>query len=379
MEDLIIIGGGPAGLKLASIAGRHITTTVLEEHYEIGKPNKCTGLFSKPIFEIASSKSVTNRVRGAIIKLDDLEFSITKKEYIAYVVERSDFDKSLAYDAITNNAKLELGANVKEIIKKNKKTTVKYRKDGNIKELEGEIIVGADGYNSTVRRYMNQSIPKFLSGIQLRVSSASIDDDYVKILTGSNIAPGFFGWIVPEGEHRAKVGLATNKGHAVPFLKKILKDETLKNARILAIEGGVIPVGTVKNMVLNNIMLIGDSAGFVKATSGGGVYMGLKSSINAATAILNYFKDRSYSLTNFEKLNANLIRELKLDLKIHNVYASFSDTELRAIFNILSKKENIEIIEKYGDIDYPSKVAFALLKRNLSLLKYSSKLFSVKY
>jgi flavin-dependent dehydrogenase len=174
------------------------------------------------------------------------------------------------------------------------------------------------------------------------------------------------------------VGLATYKRYALPFLKKILKDETLKNAKVLAIENGVIPIGTVKNMVLNNLMLIGDSAGFVKATSGGGVYMGLKSSINAATAILNYFKDSSYTLTNFEKLNAKLVKELKMDLKIHNIYASLSDSELLAIFSILSKKENIEIIEKYGDIDYPSKVAFALLKHNLSLFKYSSKLLSIK-
>ncbi|MEM3252779.1 MAG: NAD(P)/FAD-dependent oxidoreductase, partial [Thermoplasmata archaeon] len=272
------------------------------------------------------------------------------------------------------NAKLQLGARVKEIIKSNNRTIVKYRKDGNLKELEGAVIVGADGYASTVRRYMNQSVPQFLGGIQLRVSGASIDDDYVKILIGSDIAPGFFGWIVPEGEKMAKVGLATDKGYAVQFLKKILKDETLKNARILAVEGGVIPIGTVKNMVFENLMLIGDAAGFVKATSGGGVYMGLKSSINASKVILNHFKDSSYSLTNFEKLNAKLLKELKIDLKIHNIYSSFSDSELKDLFTILSKRENVEIIEKYGDIDYPSKVAFALLKRNLALLKYGSRL-----
>ncbi|MEM0160585.1 MAG: NAD(P)/FAD-dependent oxidoreductase [Thermoplasmata archaeon] len=374
MEDIIIIGGGPSGLKLASIVGRYINTTILEEHYEIGRPSHCTGLFSKPVFEMASAKAVTNRVRGAIIKLDDLEFSITKKEDVAYVVERSDFDKNMAYEAINNNAKLQLGARVKEIIKSNNRTIVKYRKDGNLKELEGAVIVGADGYASMVRRYMNQSVPKFLGGIQLRVSGASIDDDYVKILIGSDIAPGFFGWIVPEGEKMAKVGLATDKGYAVQFLKKILKDETLKNARILAVEGGVIPIGTVKNMVFENLMLIGDAAGFVKATSGGGVYMGLKSSINASKVILNHFKDSSYSLTNFEKLNAKLLKELKIDLKIHNIYSSFSDSELKDLFTILSKRENVEIIEKYGDIDYPSKVAFALLKRNLALLKYGSRL-----
>ncbi len=377
MEDLIIIGGGPAGLKLASLVGKKINATVLEEHYEIGKPSHCTGLFSKHVFEMASSKSVTNRIRGAIIKFENIEFSISKKENVAFVAERSDFDKLLAYAAIDSNAKLQLGARVREIIRKNNRATVVYRESGNLKEIEGEIIVGADGHNSIVRKYMKQSIPKFLSAIQLRVSGAEIDEEYVKILAGSKIAPGFFGWIVPEGEHRAKVGLATSSGKALQYLKRILKDETLNRARVLAIEGGTIPIGLVKNMVFENMILIGDSAGFVKATSGGGVYMGLKSSINAANATLNYFNDKSYNLKSYEKANAKLLRELKLDLKIHNAYSSFSDSEFRDIFNILSRKENIEIIEKYGDIDYPSKVAFALLKHNLSLLRYSSKILKM--
>ncbi|MGC8496532.1 MAG: geranylgeranyl reductase family protein [Thermoplasmata archaeon] len=374
MEDLIIIGGGPAGLKLASLVGKRINTTILEEHYEIGKPSHCTGLFSKPVFEMAPYKAVTNKVRGAILKLGTMEFSISKNETVAYVVERSDFDKSLAAEAINNNVKVQLGARVRDILTDKNGTKVIYRKDGEIRELESSVVVGADGSGSVVRKKMGQSIPSYLGAMQLRVSGAEIDEDYVKLLMGSDIAPGFFGWIVPEGDSMAKVGVAIGHGNAVSYIKKILKDDTLKNARILGLEGGVIPVGMVQKKVLGNLLLVGDAAGFVKATSGGGVYMGLKSSINAAKVILDNLEGRSYGLDNYEKLISKLVKELKMDLRIHNIYSTFSDAELKDIFTILSRKENVEIIEKYGDIDYPSKVAFALLKRNLTLLKYGSKL-----
>ena len=53
------------------------------------------------------------------------------------------------------------------------------------------------------------------------------------------------------------------------FLKKLNIDSKCKIDQ----QGGLIPYGVMNKLAFNNVLLVGDSAGQVKATTGGGIIM----------------------------------------------------------------------------------------------------------
>ena len=75
--------------------------------------------------------------------------------------------------------------------------------------FQTKILIGADGPQSTVAHKSGLSLPEnVLAGIQTTVKS-KFDTDSVELWFGSEIAPDFFAWVVPENENWARVGLAT--------------------------------------------------------------------------------------------------------------------------------------------------------------------------
>ncbi|MEM3513555.1 MAG: FAD-dependent monooxygenase, partial [Thermoplasmata archaeon] len=50
--DVVIIGGGPAGLTLGKALGKKHRVLVVEEHEKIGKPLQCAGLVSSRVLEL---------------------------------------------------------------------------------------------------------------------------------------------------------------------------------------------------------------------------------------------------------------------------------------------------------------------------------------
>ncbi|TLZ57938.1 MAG: hypothetical protein E6K17_02205 [Methanobacteriota archaeon] len=66
-------------------------------------------------------------------------------------------------------------------------------------------------------------------------------------------------------------------------------------------------------------------------------------------------------------------KELRKDLAIHDSFSRLTDAQIEEIFDILDNPEVLRIIQEMGDIDFPSKVGWALLREEPRLLKYLGK------
>src|SRR5207237_758906 len=113
-----------------------------------------------------------------------------------------------------------------------------------------------------------------------RTASArrSGEPGFVKLFIGNEVAPGFFGWIIPSGD-TARVGLCLGEGNAYAYLEKMLqRPEVRQYTRgaqpILYIAGG-IPLGFPKRTYADNVIVVGDAACQTKAVSGGGIFTAL--------------------------------------------------------------------------------------------------------
>lgn len=275
--DAAIIGGGAAGCIAAKeLAGRGLDAVVFEEHAKPGKFGKCTGLVSvKGLKELGVdySKAVVGKISGATIHSPNSSFSVRRKN-VAVVLDRQAFDEKCAEEAagagaeiVTNSRVTGLGEAGKAIVLGKKDFYYSY-------------IVGADGANSTTAHSLGfPPISKFVLCCEKEFESARVDDaELVEVFLDRTLFPGFFGWIVPAAGG-ARIGFGTTMhANARAAEKKFFAGKAARAAVGKKAPSreywAVIPAALRGKTQMGNALLVGDAAGQVKASTGGGVVFG---------------------------------------------------------------------------------------------------------
>jgi geranylgeranyl reductase family protein len=386
--DVVVVGAGPVGSTAARYAALNgAKVLLLEEHPSIGSPVGCTGLLSKRAVaecELRPSEEfVFNSVRGAFVHSPGGQIlPVDGKQTRAYVVSRKNFDRSLAVMAVEEGAELSLrtravGFEKEEPQSRYEKTEcsplkLKVIKNGKLETISTSIVIGADGVKSRIASYAGLKKPsRVLPGIQIEAPYSSVDSDFVELFPGS-WAPGFFAWTVPINEKISRIGLAldpvlANKDNQerrspLSYLEKFLCSNPHVKARysggMLDFVVGGIPIGPQDKTVTDGIMLVGDAAGQVKPTSGGGIYTGAFAAKIAGKVAAESALEGNTSaerLSEYDLLwRKGLGRELDIGMKIHNYIGKLEDKQLNDLIDSLNTPSILGTITEYGDMDHPS-------------------------
>jgi digeranylgeranylglycerophospholipid reductase len=379
--DVIVIGAGPAGGYLAGrIAAAGYEVALVEEHREIGEPIQCGGLVTPRVFDYVTCKeTIIGAVHGAeLYSPSGRKLRIDGRETEAVVVQRALFDRAIATDAIRKGAHTFLGAQAQSARRDDGGIEVVIDQEGAAKALRCKLLVGCDGVRSNVAKWFHILRPKkILPGFEVEMTGVGGDPGFVKLFIGNGIAPGFFGWIIPSGD-TARVGLCLGEGNAYAYLERMLQRPEVrqytKGAQpILYIAGG-IPLGFPRRTYADNVMVVGDAACQAKAVSGGGIFTALTCSDFAATTAIQALEANDFSARLLHRYHRawtkSIGKELRKDLAIHESFAKLTDAQFEELFDIFDNSQMLALIERKGDIDFPSKVGWALIKEDPRLLKY---------
>lgn len=367
-----------------SISKKGFKVALLEEHREIGRPVQCAGLVTHRVFDILGYKcGIVNEVSGAKIHSpSDKTMFFQAEKSKACVIDRGIFDKTMAQNAVASGVELELGSKVTGMKRHDPEITLEVKSRGKSFEMKCNLLIGADGASSIVARNFDFPRPKsILSGFGAQcISDEVIDKDYVDIFVGNDIAPGFFAWIIPT-DKGARIGLCISKGKQRPYhyFKKLISlpgvRARLGKLKIESYVTGTIPMGHLKKPYTDSVMLVGDAAAQVKPLSGGGIYLGLLCGSHCAEIAVKALKAQDVSgnfLKDYKKLIQNdLGRELKRANQLRKIYVNLKDEHLEEGFEILSDEKLLSYIAKHGDIDYPSGLTKAVLKKAPRLMKFA--------
>jgi digeranylgeranylglycerophospholipid reductase len=358
--DVVVVGAGPAGAMASKYAARHGARTLLiEEHASIGSPVECTGLISTAALkecEIGEGNFILARMKGAFVYAPNgEELCIRGKSVKAYVIDRKIFDRALVERSLEEGVELLLKTRFVSM----EGDKIKVLSNGERMDIEANVVIGADGIQSSVGRAAGIGrCKKFISGIQFEAPYAAKDPEFVEIFTGKDIAPGFFAWAVPF-EGLARIGLAKEPDDfpAQYYLEKLLKHPVVASryggSKMEFVLGG-IPLGPPDKTMKDNVMLVGDSAGQVKPTSGGGIYMGAVCAKIAGEVAARTARKETV-LDEYEKRWRGTVgRELAIGMRIHKSLGKLSDENLNEFIGFLNKPDIREIITDYGDMDHPS-------------------------
>ncbi len=366
--DVVVVGGGPAGAVAArDCAKQGLCVLLIEERRQIGLPVQCTGLLSVRGFEGAgaSPNVILRGVKGAFAHAPDGRIlAVESPKTHAYVMDRDRFDCDLVQQA--RDAGVEVKSPASAVGLEPGKIEIQF--DGKRQKISTKIIIGADGPMSRVARWAGLSPPeKFIIAVQATIPWEAERADYVHVYLGRKIAPSFFGWVVPSAPGYARVGLGTDDGQrARQFLDDWLNKQFC-GKKILEFNAGAIPIGPVERTVADGVLLVGDAAGQAKPTSGGGIYTGVscaKIAAEVATCAIRNGKTSAEALSEYERRwREQFEMELRFGMMAHQLLCRMSDDDLNKVFETADEPELLKLIGEHGDIDYPSHIAKALLKK----------------
>jgi len=361
--DVVVVGAGPAGSAAARRCAEHgLSVALIEEHAQIGSPVQCAGLLSMNAFQECdvSDDSLLHTVRGAtLVTGDGCRLSFAADEPKAVVVDRACLDREMASKAAHAGVDLLLKTSVTGMSGQELFTTGVDGKGS----LHARMVIAADGPRSLFTRIHGmERFPVVLSGIQAEIPLET-DPDRVNLYPEAS--PEFFGWCIPSGPGRARIGLCGTK--QVPERFAQFSRQFRTESQSLHQVTGTIPLGILPQTFGPRTLFVGDAAGFAKPTSGGGVYTGVRSGHHAADIAAlccgcNDFSSNALSAYETRWKN-DFGKELHFGMKIFSVRQKMGPEELRSFCRLLSKHEIIEMIVAHADMDRPQEIAGMILKK----------------
>jgi digeranylgeranylglycerophospholipid reductase len=381
--EIAVVGGGPVGCFVAeqlSMQGRQVV--LFEEHRTIGEPVHCAGLISQRVLDITrcpQEEVVQNRIYGAIIHSPKGDLlTIGGDKIHALVIDRQKFDAYIARNAQKAGTTLLLQHKFVALAKHLSTLTIKVQHEDQQLLFHCNLLIGADGAYSRVRTIIGVPKPReMLPGISAEISDVTLDPKYVHIYVGNRIAPGFFAWVIPTNVQgtSARIGLCIRKQHSRSlhhYFTTLLAEPLLRGTTVTKRFGGIIPLGPLKKTTDERIMLVGDAAAQVKPTSGGGLYPGLSCARHCSSTAEEMFRKQCFDKESIRRYHirwrSDIGRELALGMRFRTVFTRLTDNKFDKYLKKLNEQKTLDIINAYGDIDYPSHLALPLLKTSPSLL-----------
>jgi len=314
---ILIIGGGPAGATAARLLAPFYDVTLIQDKIW-DKP--CGGGVKTKIFdEQKFDKSLIKHLQDRVYMIYENEkIEIPLKGNNLAIVKREEFDKYLRDLAIKNNAKLFYG---RFKYFKDKKAIIEINKEKI--PFEFDILIAADGVNSSVRKALNLSdVPKTITHY---AKTNQYTTKYCEFFFDKKLGGEYYAWAFP---HENLTHIGSVDKNSFNNLCKYL------NVKVKP-KGYFIPTWQEDIKIQhNNIYFVGDAAGQVMPLSFEGIYYAIKSAEILAHSIKNnldyetewnkrFLKDFKFT-KRLEKLNKTSFRKLIVKLHKFHIVKSFS-------------------------------------------------------
>lgn len=339
-HDVIIAGGGFSGLFCArELSNRGLSVKIIEDHNEIGYPNKCSGVVSLNSLNELGVFPNERLVQNSFSKImffspDNRRIMLNLGSKKILVLDRFALDNYLAEEAVKKGAELSIGTKIRDI-SQDKFSVMAMLPEDNI--IHSKYLIDARGVSSSPNKFT------LYSGAQVHGLYKNFESDVINVFFDTRLASGFFAWIIPINEYVAKIGLAS-KVNPMGYLRLFLDKMEVKNTSKLVI-APIIVSGAIKHFVDNRILYVGDSAGQTKPTTGGGIYLGGSASILASEAISKKIEGHSITLAEeYEKRwFSKFRREIELMKIFRGYYERMKNKDMEKLFASIESSYSKEV------------------------------------
>ncbi len=339
-RDVLVVGAGPAGstaAEMAAAAGCDVL--IVDRKAEIGSPVQCGG-FVPEAFELGQllpnahlPQSLVEIPSRCLLHRTSLQrlyspYGRTAQFSVAgRCLDRRAFDRYLAGRAARAGAEIAPGTRFVP----GRENRLCGRASG---KVQAEVIIGADGPSSATARLLGVS-PRAGAEvgvcIEYEMVGVDIDAQAAEMYFGTAWAPGGYAWIIPLGQDSANVGIGIRPSYLSPgqsltyILDRFIArhpqaSQRLGGGKVVAVMKGLVPSGGMPSAIAGpGILLAGDAAGQVMATSGGGIPLAMVGGRLAGETAEAYVRGEGQLSDYPSRIDEEMGRELGSSVKIRSL------------------------------------------------------------
>jgi digeranylgeranylglycerophospholipid reductase len=350
-HDVVIIGAGPAGCTAgAELAQAGFDVALVEEHAVIGEPVDCTGVLGIEVFQrfdlprdivVGEIRAVTLHSPGGV--------PITHEagQPFAYAVDRAALDRNLARRATDAGARLYLSTRAVRAERHRAGIAVEGRhSSGEPVHLAAKLLILAGGPQFRFQEDLGLGIaPVLWQSAHAELSGNGLAHPHVYL--GQDVAPGAFAWAVPvqrAGRPFVRVGV-NSRTDAPHYLRRLCAERfshLMPDSEPFSPRSWVVPIVPSARTFGERVMAVGDAAGQVKATSGGGIYFGMLSARMAAETAGDALRKGAFGpegLARYEKRWRGFLGlDLKLGSLLRRLFSRMADRDVDELFRGLQQE-----------------------------------------
>jgi geranylgeranyl reductase family protein len=378
LKDVVVIGAGPAGIHAASLlAGAGLDVVLFEAQSRIGERAICSGVVGDEAFERFSLPKgpILSDIRCIqAISPGGRVLTHQTDSPLAQVIDKGEFNRILAERAIAAGAKLELGCWVNSLEVDKHSVSINYRSpDAGPSHLEAQLAIITTGVNGSLTRALGLARPRqFLRALQAEVTlPPNGHGNATRVYVGQGVAPGAFGWEIPLGKNKWRVGLMTEQNPEPYFSKLIQKVAPQADISNLRVDRKGIAQASVGRCVAERVLAAGEAAGHIKTTTGGGIYYGLLSAELVADVAIRAFRKKSFSaqtLGEFERYWRSAFgNELMVGYFARKLASHFTDKQIDSFFEVARASDLLVRLNGKLKFDWHHRALLATLRALMTL------------
>lgn len=274
--DILIVGGGPAGLSAAySAARKNAKTLVLEKDDSIAQNIRTSGVsWIDDMKRLAIPEKCYNAIKNFRIISPSKDIVLRGKTPKSCVLDVRSTYQYLATLAAREGAEISVRSEVQSVkSNSNRISGVVANTTRGKMEIDSNLVIDASGFNSVVARRSGfaRNWTRYGIGAEYECYCDDIDPETWILMVGHKYSDAGYAWIFPISKQRVRIGTGVGRPESItdPIKKlnsimesKIKPLDELRNIQPIEFHYGFIPnEGSRKSTIFDGLMLVGDSAG----------------------------------------------------------------------------------------------------------------------